>query len=718
MKKITLSLLAVLFTIGYGYSQVNTDVLAPPFLTTSQLRAPNGLASQAGLKGCYLILQSELTGFALTNSVISTVGLSLTAGTGGSAVTGNFTVWIENTTNTTYQKGTTWGSGLLTGMQQVYAGPMTIPSANAAAAILLACSPTVPYLGGGLYVAIEWSSNGPFSANPATYCANGTGLTIGGATADTPTLPTPNTLATSNFRPSFIFRAANTATNEIQVLDVSAPGKVPFLLNTPHVITSVVRNASNIQKTNVPVTLNVTGANPFPQATMVSLAAGASTLISWPPFNPQNLGINTISVTVPADQNNNNNAQGWTQSVTCVIAAVNPPLPAYVNGIGFPTSTGNIGNKLIPTVTSALSGVRLAISNDAASVGTQVYGVLLSAAGVIVATTNTITITAGMAGTFQFFSFSSPQPVTAGTTYYVGMGLPNSGTFPIGSVSTGWAIPNGLYFTTPLIGGTLSQQSNAWFLGIEPVYGPAGAFVSVSQSALATCAGQPVTLNATGMSTYAWAGSTNTSGSSIVESPNVSTTYTITGTTSTIAGCPNLTSVAYLTHNVVSVAINATPSKTLICKGKPVTLTATGSASSYTWSGSTANSAAITITLNTLGNNTTTVYGSEPTLGCRSNTVVVTVSVSACTGISVNSTNSGDISIFPNPASAGKSEIRGLTGLNTITIYNLLGQAVLTEQTENENFALDFTNQANGTYLVKILNANNESRIIKVVNQN
>ena len=40
------------------------------------------------------------------------------------------------------------------------------------------------------------------------------------------------------------------------------------------------------------------------------------------------------------------------------------------------------------------------------------------------------------------------------------------------------------------------------------------------------------------------------------------------------------------------------------------------------------------------------------------------------------------------------------------------------EQTEKESFELDFTNQPNGTYLVKILDANNESRIVKVVNQN
>ncbi len=718
MKKITLAFFALILSISTGFSQVNTDVLAPPFLTTSQLRAPNGTSTQSGLKGCYLVLQSELTGFALTNSVIASVGLSLTAGTGGSAVTGNFTVWIQNTNDVTYQKGTTWGTGLLTGMTQVYAGNMTIPAASTPASILFACSPTVPYSGGGLYVAIEWSSSGPFSANPATYCANGTGLTIGGATADTPTLPTPNTLTNSNFRPSFIFRAANTATNEIQVLDVSAPGKVPFLLNTPHVITSTIRNASNVQKTNIPVSLNVTGANPFPQnVTISSLAAGATTLIQWPAFNPQNTGINTISVTVPGDQNNNNNQQGWTQSVTCVVGAVNPPLPAYTNGIGFPNSTGNIGNKLIPAVTTSLSGVRLAISNDAASVNTQVYGVLINSTGGIIATTNTITITAGMAGTFQYFAFPSPQGVTAGTTYYVGMGLPNSATFPIGSVSTGWNIPNGLYYTTPLAGGTLSQQSNAWYLGIEPVYGPAGASIIASQSALATCAGQPVTLNATGMSTYAWAGSTNTSGSSIVESPNTTTTYTITGTTSTIAGCPNLTSVAYLTHNVVNVAITASASKTLICKGKPVTLTATGGATSYTWSGSTANTAAITLTLNTVGTNTFNVYGSESTLGCRSNTVALTVSVSACTGISVNDPNS-EIQIFPNPAVAGKSEIRGLTGTNTIVVYNMLGQAIVSEQTDRESFVIDFTNQANGTYLVKIQNSNNESRIVKVINQN
>ena len=179
------------------------------------------------------------------------------------------------------------------------------------------------------------------------------------------------------------------------------------------------------------------------------------------------------------------------------------------------------------------------------------------------------------------------------------------------------------------------------------------------------------------MSSYGWLGTpTPTSGASIVVSPNVSTTYTVAGLTTSITGCPVLTNTAYVSLNVVSVAITASASKTVICKGKAVTLTAAGAGvSTYSWSTLTATTAAVTLTLTTNGSFTYTVYGTEPTMGCKSNSVAVTVSVSLCTGIAVNGIESGDINIFPNPATSGRSEIIGLSGMNTITVYNLLGQA-------------------------------------------
>lgn len=107
------------------------------------------------------------------------------------------------------------------------------------------------------------------------------------------------------------------------------------------------------------------------------------------------------------------------------------------------------------------------------------------------------------------------------------------------------------------------------------------------------CTGQSATLTATGsgFTTYTW--STASNASSIVVSPTVNTSYTITAGTAT-AGC------VYSDVHTVSVNIQptvvVTPTSALVCSGNSVTLTASG-ASTYSWStGPTTNSIVVTPT--------------------------------------------------------------------------------------------------------------------------
>jgi hypothetical protein len=713
MKKITLSLFALLFSIGFGYSQANVTVLAPPFLSTTQLRAPNGLASHTGMRGCFLVLQSELTGLLTSNNLISAFGFSLTQGTGTTAVTGSITIWMENTTNSSYLKGTTWGAPITTGMTQVYSGNMTVPASAGANSIVLPIS-NFPYAGNGIYVAYDWTSSGPFDASPATYCANGTGLTGGGATAESPTLPTPTALSSTNFRPSFIFTAANTATNEIQVTSVSAPGKIAYLLNTPHNINTVVKNASSITKTNISVSVAVTGANPFTSSFNIpSLAAGASSTISFGPYNPQNPGLSVITATIAPDQNNTNNSATWSQSVTCNVAGLCPPTGVYTGGVGFNTGSGIIANPMVPPATTNLSGVRIAISSDAAAVGNSVYGALLSSAGAIIATTNTITITAGMAGVFQNFVFSPALNVTAGVTYYIGLAqtVGTAGYFPIGTQPS-TALPSGILFQAPLAGGSITGIStNLGFFGIEPVYAPTGLLITTTQSSVTACRGDAITLTASGVNSYTWSTTPPSFSSSIVVTPSVTTSYTVSGTGA--SGCTNL---SVITHSVVNFTITASSNKpTNFCPFNTATLTATG-ANTYSWSNASTTSNKVVINPNVT--TSYTVVGFESTYGCRSNAVVITQSVALCTGVAANTGNLAEVKVFPNPLVNGKSEISGLTGVNTITVYNILGQSVYSAQTAEESIVIDLSTLPNGNYVVKIADDTARSKSVKIVNQN
>jgi hypothetical protein len=719
MKKITLSLITALLAVGYVHSQVTTTVIAPPYDgSTTQLRAPNGNASQAGMRGCFIIPQVDMGGFNFTNSIINNFGFFLAQGTAAVPVTGAITIYVQNTSDATYLKGTNWPTAI-TSMTTIYSGAMTIPATNNNTLIMLPVT-QFTYTGGGLYVAYNWTSSGPFDANAATYFANSamTSGTQGGATCDTPTLPTPATMSVTNFRPCFLFTAANTLTNEIEVESVYSDGKIPYLVNATYSVVSEIRNNSNVTRTNIPVGLGISGANTFNSAQVIpSLAAGASTFLTFTGFNPTNLGVNSVSVGVGPDQVNNNNFSTWGQSVTCVVGGAAPAAGTYTFALGIGgTSTGIILNRLTSSVNTNLSGVRLAISSSTTTVGTPVYGVLLNSTGVQVATTNTIIVTSGMLGTFQNFVFPSLQPIAAGSTNYIGMALPTAGTFPLGVLTTGagYFIPNNLSVLANIGGGALTTLAANWHLGIEAVFSPTGYVISVVKSPSVTCPGQPVTLTASGMNNFAW-GTTPTLTNSITDSPTSSTTYTVTGLNTAAPLCPIVSQVSHSVIVLPNVSI-ATLTQNPICRGRSVKLTALGAVPIYSWTSVTTNTNNITVTPTVT--TTYSVYGSEPLAGCKTNTAAITVTVNACLGIAVNGSNFSDVNIFPNPASNGKSEISGLSGVNTITIYNLLGQAVLTEKTEQESFILDFSNQPNGTYLVKISDANNDSKIVKIINQN
>lgn len=99
-----------------------------------------------------------------------------------------------------------------------------------------------------------------------------------------------------------------------------------------------------------------------------------------------------------------------------------------------------------------------------------------------------------------------------------------------------------------------------------------------------------------------------------------------------------------------------------------------------------------------------------------------TVTVQSCTAGPVTSIGqvSGfeTLSVFPNPSISGKTAVSGLNGNNTILVYDMLGQLVSSQVSDKEAVTIDLSNKANGNYIVKIVNANNEAKVVKIINQN
>lgn len=147
--------------------------------------------------------------------------------------------------------------------------------------------------------------------------------------------------------------------------------------------------------------------------------------------------------------------------------------------------------------------------------------------------------------------------------------------------------------------------------------------LTLNSNPVSICPGQTATLTATGANTYTW--TTGFSTSTISVSPAVSTSYSVTGTST--AGCVSAATGINLTVNSGPTVTVNSPT---ICAGQSATLSATGSATSYSWSTTQTTS---TISVSPA---TTTVYTVTGTTAGCSSSQTATVNIGAAFSISVN----------------------------------------------------------------------------------
>ncbi len=434
MKKIITSIsFAIISVMAFAQPTliVNVPSTAP---TTTQVRAPNGSTSHTTLRAHFILPASEFTGNIANGTSITSLGFNLQDGVAIGA-NGNFILHIENTSDALNNKSATWATAIST-MTEVYNSNYTIPASATATTVDFTLSSAFTYTGGGIYIAYEYIGT-VFDTDVATYYANNSIASAVKMDATTAGITTPPATLTqiSSFRPQMRFGFANPNTNNLQIIDLVFDKGYPNpLLETSQTITGTVVNASQGALTNVTVSLDVTGANASSDVQIIpNLAAGASTTVSFTGLSLANLGLQTLTLSVPNDDVNTDNSITRQQTISCDTTAYIGAEAPYTN-IGFNTGTGILATKMTTAlgIQTRMRGVKAYISDG---IGKTVKGVILNSAGVIIDSSAAVVLTAGQINTQVYFPFLNITYLPGNSDYYIGIKqLANAvGYFPVGT---------------------------------------------------------------------------------------------------------------------------------------------------------------------------------------------------------------------------------------------------------------------------------------------
>lgn len=226
------------------------------------------------------------------------------------------------------------------------------------------------------------------------------------------------------------------------------------------------------------------------------------------------------------------------------------------------------------------------------------------------------------------------------------------------------------------------------------------------------CIGSSATLSASGASSYTW--NTSSNAASIVVSPTVNTTYTVTGTGAN--GCKKSATLAIGISPLPS--ITASSASSIICMGETTTLTASGGVS-YTWNPG--NTSGNNLVAGPASNTTYTVTGVNAN-GCA-NTGTVSLTVSACTGLLTINGETVSYAVYPNPAHEKvmlNINIKASAEIN-VEVLDAQGKRLkdlkLNVDGGNNQHQIDITEVATGIYFLKLSTAKEELKIIKLVKE-
>jgi hypothetical protein len=469
----------------------------------------------------------------------------------------------------------------------------------------------------------------------------------------------------------------NSSTNASQV--VSPNSNTTYSVTGTSSMGCVSGNSTALTVHPLPV-LNVTGTSTICAGGSTTLTASGATAYLW-----SNSGTSAITVVSPTASASYSVI--GTSSMGCINAAAPTQITVYTLPLTAISGTNAVcsGNSVTLTASGAASYVWNNSNIGANIVDSPTTSTTYSVIGISVQGCTTSALTSVTVYAVPVLTVSAPNSICQGDSLVMSVNGANS--YVWNNASTNTVIV--LYPTS---------TSNYSVLGtsIAGCFGSAVTTITVNTVPILTisgtntlCAGKSTTLTVTGADTYSWSNGGVAANS--VLSPTANTTYSVIGTNTFGCKSESTTSLIVFSVPVLTLSIGTNT----ICIGEITTLSVSG-ATNYNWnSGNTTSNFTVSPLLST----NYSVTGSDQ-LGCSS-TSSVDLLVSQCNGVSRNSNLSSIVKLFPNP-NQGQFTLQLPEGFEgTIQIRNVLGQLVLSQDSETLN-QLDISRFDKGLYMVTV----------------
>ncbi|MFT3912344.1 MAG: hypothetical protein QM737_23155 [Ferruginibacter sp.] len=259
------------------------------------------------------------------------------------------------------------------------------------------------------------------------------------------------------------------AQTDAKVEAVYTLGKIPAPLGVyRHKVQARIVNKGTDFLFDLPVTLTVTGANSFADNKTVNIAPGDTSMVDFDSFSPWNMGTNTVTVSVPADDDNSDNSSAYTQLVNNNdFSYSDNSVPVATAGFG--TSSGILLTKYSVTGSAVVSQVKTHLGNQSLNAGNTIYAVVMQS-GAIVAQSLPHLITLADLDTDLSFDIVNPPAVDA--EFMVGIVQTQNATtayYPVACQYEGIAARPDAYYASFEDGSGLGPITNLGRFMIEAV---------------------------------------------------------------------------------------------------------------------------------------------------------------------------------------------------------------------------------------------------------